>query len=116
MDNTTVKTASGINIVAGIWLIIAPFLLGFTGALRTSDIVFGIIIAILALIRVSAPEEAPWVSWINMIFGIWILLSPFFLGYIGVAALWNNIILGVIVAVLAAWSASSSTIQRPMSA
>lgn len=114
--NTTVRTTSGINILAGIWLILAPFMFGFSGALRTSDIVFGVIIAILALIRVSAPEDAPWLSWANMIFGLWILISPFLLGYLGVGVLWNNIIVGVIIAALAAWSASSTTMQHPMSA
>lgn len=118
MNSTTVRTTSGINIIAGIWLIVAPFILGFSGALRTNDIIFGIVVAILALIRVSMPEDAPWLSWLNMIFGIWLFLSPFFIGYLMVAALWNNIILGIVVAVLAAWSASatSSSMHRPLSA
>ncbi len=114
--NNTVRTTSGINILAGIWLILTPFLLGFSGALRTSDIVFGVIIAVLALIRVSSPEDMPSLSWANMIFGLWILISPFFLGSLGVGILWNNIIVGIIVAALAAWSASSTAMQHPMSA
>ena len=47
-----------------------------------------------------------WISWILVLLGIWLIISPFVVGY-GEAkgALWNNIIIGIIVAVLSAWAA-----------
>ncbi len=43
--------------------------------------------------------------------GIWEVMAPFVLGYVGEKpALWNNIILGIIIAV-GAWSARSSRPQ-----
>ncbi|MBE3583818.1 MAG: SPW repeat protein [Limnochordaceae bacterium] len=42
-----------------------------------------------------------WQGWINVLLGVWLIVSPFILGYRDVpAALWNGIIVGVIVAVL----------------
>jgi len=50
--------------------------------------------------------------------GIWLIIAPFVLSYSGVAAaMWNDIIVGIIVAVLAAWAAlvvSGSDQQHPM--
>lgn len=111
-----IKAASGINIVAGIWLILAPFLLGFSGtALSRNDVIFGIVVGILALARVGMTEESnSWLSWLAAIFGVWVLVSPFFLGYISLAGLWNNIIVGIIIAAMGVWSASvTSSREHP---
>ncbi|MGV2827876.1 SPW repeat domain-containing protein [Myxosarcina sp. GI1(2024)] len=48
------------------WLIIAPFLLGYvTSASRGNDIAIGIIIAILAALRLFGAYRAAWLSWLN---------------------------------------------------
>lgn len=107
-------TASGLNVLAGIWLIIAPFVLGYTlSTPTTNDIWVGIVVGVLALIRVFTPMRAMWLSWVNIVLGIWVIISPFVLGYSYYAtARWNDIILGIIVAVLAIWS-SGATAMRP---
>lgn len=47
-----------------------------------------------------------WIGWTTLIFGIWLLIAPFVLGYTGTAgALWNDIILGVLVAIFGGWAA-----------
>lgn len=103
-----VATASGLDILAGIWLIISPFFLAYNSAGRatSNDVILGIIIAIIAAVRFFGAYEQAWLSWINVLLGIWVLISPWALGYSNVAApLWNNVILGIIVIILAAWSA-----------
>ncbi len=111
MDRATarasVKTASGINVLAGIWLIISPFVLAFwrTPAATWDNIIVGIIVLILAAIRASNPARNPALSWVNLILGIWIFISPFVLRYASFhAALRNDIILGIIVFICAIWS------------
>jgi hypothetical protein len=109
-NDTTINTASGINVVAGLWLIIAPFILNyaFFGGNPTNDIILGIVIGILALIRISN-HDIVWPSWINLIAGIWLIISPFVLGYSSIPRIvWNDIILGVVVGVLAITSAVST--------
>ena len=122
----TVQWTSGINVVAGLWLIIAPFVLGYDEiqAALWNDIVVGIIVAAFAVARVARPLMNPGLSWINAVLGLWLIVAPFVLGYgrvveaealavegaVGGAqtAMWNDIIVGVIILVLGVWSALSA--------
>ncbi len=43
-----------------------------------------------------------WQNWLNVILGVWLILSPWIFGYVGKSgALWNSVIVGILVAVLA---------------
>lgn len=99
---------SWINIVLGIWVIISPFIVQFTRfpAAMWNNVIVGIVIAVLAIIRTSVPRQTGW-SWVNVILGIWMIISPFALGAMTTAVLWNNIILGIVIALIATGSASS---------
>lgn len=103
-----VAVASGLNVLAGIWLIIAPFALGYgSGDPYWNDIVFGAIIAVLALVRISGAYRASELSWINALIGVWLFVSAFWLDSTGRAG-GNDIILGIIVFLLAIASASAT--------
>lgn len=105
---SAVATASGLNVLAGIWLIIAPFVLGYqSGDPIWNDVVFGAIVAVLALARVAGAQRASELSWVNALIGVWIFASAFWLDSSGTAAA-NDIILGVIVFVLGLASATAS--------
>lgn len=101
------KTASGINILAGIWLIIAPFVLGYSAVPESTwnDVIVGAAVIIVAAIKISKPLSAAGVSWINVLLGVWLIIAPFVLTYETTEALWNDIILGCIVAICGIWSA-----------
>jgi SPW repeat len=104
---TTVATASGLNLLAGIWLIIAPFVLGYdNGDPYWNDIVFGAIVGFFALIRMSGAYREEWLSYLNALIGIWIFVSAFWLDATSTAG-WNDIILGAIVFILALISATA---------
>jgi SPW repeat len=104
----TVRIASGLNLLAGIWLIIAPFVLGYGGGdPYWNDIVFGAIVAGLALVRVSGAYRASWMSWLNVLIGAWIFISAFWLDNTWNAGT-NDIIVGAIVFVLGLVSAQAS--------
>jgi len=105
---SAVATASGLNVLAGIWLIIAPFVLNYqSGDPIWNDVVFGAIVAVLALIRVTGAYRASILSWANAIIGAWIFVSAFWLDSSGRAAA-NDIIFGVVVFVLAIASATAT--------
>jgi hypothetical protein len=100
--------ASGLNVLAGIWLIIAPFVLGYdNGDPYWNDIVFGAIVAVLAFARVAGAYRATWMSSLNMLIGAWIFISAFWLDNTANAGT-NDIILGAIVFLLALVSASAT--------
>ena len=105
------RTASGLDIIAGIWLIISSWVLSYASHTTPfwNDVIIGAVIAVIALIRFFGAWRASWLSWINVVLGIWLIISPWVLGYTGIhAAAWNNVILGIIVIVLSWWSAMST--------
>jgi hypothetical protein len=100
-------TASGLNLLAGIWLIIAPWVLGYTGAdPKWNDVVFGALVGILALVRISAPSRGAGLSLLNALFGAWVFVAAFVIDSSS-TAFWNDFILGIVVFVLAMLSASA---------
>ncbi|MDJ0388424.1 SPW repeat protein [Roseomonas sp. E05] len=125
------RWASGINVVAGLWLIAAPFLLGYSAipAALWNDIVCGVLIAALAALHLRSPTRGQGLSWTVAGIGAWLVLAPFILPYdtlmeqVGAApnvaapepmgpgqadnaAFWNDIIVGVVAMLLGAWSAT----------
>lgn len=116
-ETTSTRTAtvwaSSLNIIAGIWLIISPFVLLYSsGTARINDIVLGIVIGVFALIRALSPgNPTVGLSWLNVLWGVWLIIASFVLGYTSPVARTNEIILGIIVLILALWS-GISTQQR----
>ena len=46
-----------------------------------------------------------WLSWVFVVLGIWLIISPWVVGFSGeVGATWNAIIVGIIVAALGLYS------------
>ena len=110
---TTSLWTSRLNVVAGIWLIIAPFVLTYGNrTARVNDIVLGIVIAVFALIRALMPTtRTAWLSWLNALWGIWLIIGSFVPAYAGVART-NDIILGIIVLLFGIWSVVESEQQE----
>jgi len=105
------KTAGGLNIVAGIWLVISGFVLGYAHqpAPLWNDIILGIIVLVIAWIRLGNFGTVPGVAWVNILAGIWLFFSPWIVGFVNLpTAMWNNVILGIIVFVLAIWGLATS--------
>jgi hypothetical protein len=89
---------SWVNILLGIWIIASPFVLGFHSKAMWNNVVVGVGVGVLALIRWGMHQ--PGWSWLNLILGIWLVISPFVF-FLSGAAMWNNVILGIIVAAFA---------------
>ena len=56
-----------------------------------------------------------WEEWINAALGAWLIVSPFIMGFgaLGVA-LWNQLIVGVLVGGLALWAALTDSHGEPI--
>ena len=120
MDNrnnaSQVQIASGLNALVGLYEIAAAWILGYSGlgTPTTNAVIVGIIVAVLAAIRAFGAFGSAWLSWVNVLFGLWLIIAPFVLGYTG-APRTNDIIVGIVVAVLGAWSALASRGAQPVS-
>jgi hypothetical protein len=103
-----VRGLSGLNVIAGIWLIVAPWVLGYSpGDPRWNDIVFGAIVAILALLRATGAYRQAWLSWINALIGTWLIVAAFTIDHSTISS-WNNLVVGAIVLGLALSSAEAT--------
>jgi hypothetical protein len=104
--HSRINTTSGLDVVAGIWLVIAPFILNYTGMSMQNDIIVGVAVAVLAASRLMGEGyRIAWPSWVNAILGVWLIAAPFVMGYANTTATWNDVVLGIIVAILATTSA-----------
>ena len=107
-----VKTASGLDILAGLWLIISPFALQYSSLTIAvwNNILAGIAVALLASSRtVGDGYKNASPSWANVAIGLWLIISPFILGYtLESIAYWNTLISGIVVVILALWSSLST--------
>jgi hypothetical protein len=114
------RTASGINILLGIWLVYSPWTYGYseTPAVLNSVIV-GILIAMLAANRLASLRDTLSLSGINVILALWTIASPWVYGFSSnVGGAKDNVLLGVAIATLASWSGSATFFRsrRPPSA
>lgn len=92
---------AGLNLLAGGWLFISHWVLNYSGADPVwNDVIFGIVVAAVALVRMSGGARARFASWLNAAVGVWLFISAFVIASSS-AAMTNNIVLGVIVFVLA---------------
>jgi hypothetical protein len=91
------------NLLAGLWLVIAPFVLAreTEGPGYWNDIVIGVAVALVTLVRMAAPFRTAAFGMVNVILGAWLVAAPFVLAYSTAAATWNDIIVGCVVMVLA---------------
>ena len=106
----TVKRMSGTNAGIGVWLVLAPFILGYSALQGPlwNDLTCGVLIAVLGLIRFGSPLGGVWASWTNAGIGAWLVIAPFVLdGYV-VPATWNDIVCGLLVVILAVASAQAT--------
>lgn len=107
---TQIATASGLNCLAAIWLFISAFAVSAHGPMATNNVIFGIIVFVLAVIRFGGAYDQGWLSWINALIGVWVIISPWAIMGTGPngptqGIIVNNCITGGILVVLGCWSA-----------
>lgn len=102
----TVQWKDAVNLVLGLWLIASPWALNFATERMPSWNAWtvGVVIAGAALAALIAFHK--WEEWVEAAFGLWLIASPYLLGFATqMNATWNHVIVGIIVAALAIWSA-----------
>ncbi|HEX8963052.1 MAG TPA: SPW repeat protein [Rhodocyclaceae bacterium] len=93
------------NIVLGLWMIVSPWVLAYSGdAPATSNaVIIGVVVAVLAALELF--NVTAWEEWVNFILGIWLVISPWVLRFSADrTATSNDVVLGIVIAVLAIWA------------
>jgi hypothetical protein len=107
-----VLVVAALNVIAGIWLIISPWVIGYdSGDATWNPIVFGALVVVFALGRIAMPARTAALSALNALIGVWLFISGFWLAD-STGASWNAWILGVIVFVLACAGLASTRDDR----
>ena len=90
-----------LNLVLGAFLFFSPWIFGFaSGAQSQNAVITEIVIAVLSIAALAA--FTVWEEWLNLIVGIWALVSPWVLGFANTTAAQVAIVVGILVAVIAA--------------
>ncbi len=89
-----------VNVALGIWLIVSPDVLGFDGAARTIDRAVGPIVVVLGLLAVR--EVTRVFRYALFLPSLFLLLIPWFLHYPPGAALANDELVAIAMAICAA--------------
>ena len=102
MENwTNAKWCDVANLILGAILFFSPWMFGYgAGTASANAYIAGIVIAGLAIAALAA--FAVWEEWLNLIVGLWVLVSPWALGFQGTTAMTVHVIVGAAVAILAA--------------
>lgn len=98
------------NLVLGIWLAVSPWALSYSGeaAPAWNAHIVGVIVAVAAIAALVAFQK--WEEWVNAALAAWLIVSPYILGFSALtSALWNQIVVGVLVGILAIWAAVATS-------
>ncbi|HEU4987384.1 MAG TPA: SPW repeat protein [Rhizobiaceae bacterium] len=99
------KPQDWINLVLAVCLFISPWVLGFVGttAAAWNAWVVAIILGALAIAALSVFAE--WEEWINLVAGLWLIVSPWLLGFAAnMNAMWTHVVIGILAAAVSAWA------------
>ena len=91
-------------LLLGLWLIVSPWALGYAqgSPQMINALVSGLVIAVLAAFDLY--KTYFWAVIVNLLVGVWVAVSPWVLRLADQGAvLWNCLIAGVAVVVLALW-------------
>lgn len=76
------KSAIWMNVVLGVWLISAPWALGYrSSTAKSEDVVFGAAVILVSLWIANASLPRAGALWTLIMFSVWIFIAPWILGY-----------------------------------
>lgn len=115
MTRDQIKYADALNIVVGIWLILAAFALGFTDVSTAlwNSVIVGVAIIVISALRIFTESERwYWLSWVTFVLGLWLIASPFILGYDDqIRPMASNVFSGIAVVLLSGFSALAHNVS-----
>lgn len=95
-----------VNLALGAWLFVSPWAMGYVDSAESATwnaYVVGVVTMALAAYAVYLPRA--WEEWINTGFGVWLIVSPWALGFASETAVaMNTVIVGIVVAMMATWA------------
>lgn len=92
------------GLILGVWLILSPWFLGYSDEAMAmwNAVILGIVAGALALWHGYGGPV--WTAWINVLAGVWLILSPWILGFSTLTnAMVNAVVVGLLLGATALW-------------
>jgi SPW repeat-containing protein len=106
MNRRSEQWQDTVNIIASVWLFISPWVLGYAGGQVQAWNAWIVAVVVFVLSIASLAQFQRWEEWINVLLGIWLILSPWILRFSTASRPTSNaVIVGIIIGVLALWNA-----------
>ena len=104
------KWHDGANILLGAWLFVSPWVMQYTAHEAATWNAYLIGIAIVAFAVMAVYMLKIWKELFIMVFGVWLVISPYALGFISQTSVaMNAVIVGALSAGFATWAMLSDT-------
>jgi hypothetical protein len=102
-ETTTAQLVEGLTLLAGLYLAMSPWVVGFTGdsgSLTASNLFSGVAVALLALGFASAYGRTHGIAWVTPVIGVWAIVAPWLVDgpTPDNSAITSNVITGALVA------------------
>ncbi len=88
------------NVVLAVVLFVSPWLFGLTNGTARMDF-WASSVAVVAISLAAIFAYANWEEWANLLFGLWLIVSPWVLGFSQARAMHFAIGIGIMMAFLA---------------
>ncbi len=104
-----------VNLVLGIWLFISPWMLNFAEmpAAAWNAWLFGLVAASMAVAALI--HYVRWVEWVTLATGVWLVVSPWVLGFAGAGEtrpVFDHLLVGLPLTALSLWTALAHGDER----
>ncbi len=98
-----------VNLVLGVWLFLSPWILGYA-AIQVpawNAFIMGVAVVVFTLFALYVPKR--WEEWMNSIIGLWMVISPWVLGFsVLTLSTWNAVIVGIVLLAISLEATRSS--------
>ncbi|HTJ34299.1 MAG TPA: SPW repeat protein [Dactylosporangium sp.] len=100
-ETPTARITDGALVLAGLYLAISPWVVGFPpfeANLSVNNFICGVAVALLAAGFAVAYGRTHGLTWLPVVVGVWTIVAPFIIqrGYASGGAIANNIVIGLI--------------------
>ncbi|HEX6404863.1 MAG TPA: SPW repeat protein [Pseudonocardiaceae bacterium] len=109
-ETPTARAVDGLTFMAGLYLAISPWVVGFNHitTLTVNNLIVGIALALLAFGFASAYGRTHGITWVAPLLGVWTIIAPWVVngGVASTASIVSNVVIGIIAVLLGAGAVS----------
>jgi hypothetical protein len=114
--SATAQAIDGMTLLAGLYLAISAWVVGFNGDARmaVNNLIIGLFLAALGLGFASAYGRTYGLTWLAPVLGVWTIVSPWIIRSVSAGTIWNNVVTGIVILLLGIGAMAVGSRSTPM--